>query len=352
MRKSGKARRTTRRTRTREPWWAGLPQRELVELRLCDLGLSIEGTALEARVDKLHEELERADLEFRPYVWLSTDWFTPDGLSGFAIPFFLAHPRLARLERQHMLQVEGGTRDGCMRLLRHETGHAICNAYRLHHRKRWRELFGRFSEPYEDTYQPRPYSKRFVTNLDNWYAQSHPAEDFAETFAVWLQPGSRWWRAYDGWPAMRKLEYVDELMIEIGEERWPKSRERPESLPRQRQRLRTYWEEKRARYALDQPVEQLGELEELYSAEPQFQRRPRAAAFLRDHRASLRQRVADMSGQYRYLVDQVLDDLIERCEENELHLTKNQRESLVDAAVLLTVRVMNSLQEGYHLYSR
>ena len=25
-------------------------------------------------------------------------------------------------------------------------------------------------------------------HLDPWYAQSHPDEDFAETFAVWLTP--------------------------------------------------------------------------------------------------------------------------------------------------------------------
>ena len=300
----------------------------------------------------MHDELERAYLCFRPSTWLSTDWFTPDGLTGFAIPFFLAHPRLARLERQHMLQVEGGTRAGCMRLLRHETGHAICNAYRLHHRKRWRELFGRFTERYESTYQPQPYSKSFVTNLDNWYAQSHPAEDFAETFAVWMTPGLRWWRDYEGWPAMRKLEYVDELMIEIGEERAPKTRERPESLPRQRMRLREYWEEKRERYATEDSVEHVRELSRLFSSDPQYRRRPRAALYLREQRAALRHRVADITGQFRNVVDQVLDDLIERCEELDLHLTRTQRETHVDAAVLLTVRVMNSLQEGYHLYSR
>ena len=159
-------------------------------------------------------------------------------LPGIALPFYLAHPRLMRLEKSQMLAVEGGTPRQRMMILRHEAGHAVCNAYRLHRRKRFRTLFGSVSETYPETYKPDPASREYVTHLPAWYAQAHPAEDFAETFAVWMQPGSRWWHDYEGWPVMRKLEYVDELMIEIGEEPWPRSRERPESLPRQRQRLR------------------------------------------------------------------------------------------------------------------
>ena len=76
----------------------------------------------------------------------------------------------------------------------------------------WRATFGKASRPYPDIYRPRPASRDFVLHLGHWYAQSHPTEDFAETFAVWLQPRARWRREYQGWPALRKLEYVDELM--------------------------------------------------------------------------------------------------------------------------------------------
>jgi hypothetical protein len=136
-----------------------------------------------------------AVLVFRPHFWLSDEWFCPDGEPGIAMPFYLAHPRLARLEMAQMREVEGGTREWCLRILRHETGHAIENAYRLRRRPRRRELFGRTSQPYPDSYSPRPYSKSFVRHLDAWYAQSHPDEDFAETFAVWLTPDSDWRRA-------------------------------------------------------------------------------------------------------------------------------------------------------------
>ena len=145
---------------------------------MCDLKLRIQGTPLERRIDKLYKELESREIPFRPHCWLSDEWFSPDGVPGIAIPFYLAHPRLARLERRQVLEVEGGTEEWCMRILRHEAGHALDTAFGLHRRRMWRETFGKYSEPYPDYYSPRPYSKSFVVHLDSWYAQSHPAEDF------------------------------------------------------------------------------------------------------------------------------------------------------------------------------
>ncbi|MEO5762167.1 MAG: putative zinc-binding metallopeptidase, partial [Vicinamibacteria bacterium] len=182
---------------------------------MCDLGLRIEGTALEGRVKALYANLEARGLRFRPHVWLSDEWFCPDGVPGIAIPFYLAHPRLMRLERAQMLEVEGGTPEWCLQILRHEAGHAIENAYALRRRPGRVQAFGKTSEPYPDHYTPRPYSKRFVVHLDAWYAQAHPDEDFAETFAVWIDPETPWRKEYKGWPALRKLEYVDSVMKEV-----------------------------------------------------------------------------------------------------------------------------------------
>ena len=136
-------------------------------------------------------ELAARELVFRPRFWLSDEWFSPAGVPGVGIPFYLAHPRLMRLERHQMFEVEGGTREGCLRLLRHELGHAVDHAYRLSRRKDWRDVFGSASLPYPDAYRPNPASKRFVQHLDGWYAQAHPDEDFAETFAVWMTPRAR-----------------------------------------------------------------------------------------------------------------------------------------------------------------
>jgi hypothetical protein len=235
----------------RPPAWERLPDDELLDLRLCDLGLRIEGTRLEARLARLHAELARAGLRhFRPYAWLSTGWFTPHALTGFAIPFFLAHPRLVRLERWQMGEAEGASREGCMRLLRHEAAHALDHAYRLHRRASWRAQFGPFSRPYRVSYRPDPGSRHFVVNLDHWYAQSHPSEDWAETFAVWIRPGSRWRERYRGWPALRKLRYVDGLVREHGGRRPPlRTRERVDPLPELRMTLREYYRRKQSRFA-------------------------------------------------------------------------------------------------------
>jgi len=149
-----------------EPEWASWPDERLLDLRLCDLGLTIRGE-LAARIDQLYGELRDHGLRFRPFFWLSDEWYCPDGIPGVAIPFYLAHPRLARLELAHMLEVEGGTPEWCMRLLRHESGHAIENAYRLRLRRRRQKLFGKSSERYRDWYVPRPYSRRFVVHQRN-----------------------------------------------------------------------------------------------------------------------------------------------------------------------------------------
>ncbi len=198
-----------------DPEWASWPDEKLLDIRLCDLGVTIEGTELEQRIAEIAAELEARGLTFRPHYWLSDEWFTPDDVPGIAIPFYLGHPRLAKLEAAQMLEVEGGDPESCLMILRHEAGHAIDNAYRLRRRPRRRQLFGPPATPYPEYYTPKPYSKSFVQHLDHWYAQSHPDEDFAETFAVWLDPRSMWSTRYAGWPALRKLEYMDRLMRDL-----------------------------------------------------------------------------------------------------------------------------------------
>ena len=163
-----------------------LDDERLLDLR-CATRLTIEAAARGAPGDL--SASQGKGLRFRPHFWLSDEWFCPDGVPGIAVPFYLAHPRLSRLEQSQMLEVEGGTAEWCLRILRHETGHAVENAYRLRLRARRRQLFGSTTKPYPEYYSPRPYSKSFVIHLDAWYAQSHPDEDFAETFAVWLTPG-------------------------------------------------------------------------------------------------------------------------------------------------------------------
>jgi hypothetical protein len=322
----------------------------LLDLRLSDLGLTIrQGSELGNRIEQLYGELRDRGLRFRPYFWLSDEWYCPDGIPGVAIPFYLAHPRLARLELAHMLEVEGGTPEWCMRLLRHESGHAIENAYGLRRRRRRQKLFGKSSERYRDWYVPRPYSRRFVVHLEQWYAQSHPDEDFAETFAVWLAPDSNWRERYAGWPVLRKLEYVEATMREIADQ--PPtvvSRARIDPLSRLRKTLRQHYEDKRRHYGLDADVSYDRDLRRVFSAAPEFRDRPSAARFLGRIRREVRRRVAQGTGVYQYTIDQVLGDMIDRSRELGLRVAVPEEQAKLDFTIALTVQTMNYLHSGRH----
>jgi hypothetical protein len=329
--------------------WAGWDDERLLALRLCDLGLRIEGTELAAHVARLYEELAARELAFRPHFWLSDEWFTPDGVPGMAIPFYLAHPRLAHLELKQMLDVEGGTPEHCLRILRHEAGHALDNAFRLRHRRLRQEVFGRSSQRYPEFYTPRPYSKSYVVHLGSGYAQSHPAEDFAETFAVWLTPGSDWRTRYLGWPALKKLERMDELMRELAGRRAPVRNQRlVDPLSRLSKTLREHYVQKRARYAVGLGEFYDRDLKRLFSAEPQFAGNPAAAAFLKRNRQEVRRLVRRWTGVYQYTIDQVLGEMIRRCRELSLRLTQPEDQARTHFTVLLTVQTMNHLHSGRH----
>ncbi len=333
--------------------WATLPDEELLNVRFCDLGLQIPGTALEERIDRLYDELHNRDIRFRPHCWLSSDWFSPDGVPGVAIPFYLAHPRLMALEERQVLDVEGGTPRWCMQLLRHEAGHALDSAYRLHRKKGWRDVFGSFSAPYAKFYQPKPYSRSYVLHLDMWYAQSHPAEDWAETFAVWLDPASRWRKRYEGWRAKKKLEYVDGLMRLIAGQPPPvKSRERVEPLGRLKMTLGEHYAAKKKRWGLDFPSFYERDLSRLFPPLPEGVRGRSAAAFLRKSRAELRRRVARWTGEYQYTIDQVLAEMIARAEELDLRHGQDDDEVRQNALTMLTVQTMNYLHGGHHRLAR
>jgi hypothetical protein len=333
-----------------EAEWATWPDDKLLDVRLCDLALRIEGTALEGHIQQLYRELAERNLRFRPFFYLSDEWFTADGVGGTAVPFYLAHPRLARLELTQMLEVEGGTPDWCMRILRHETGHAIDHAYRLVRRRRRQRLFGKSSRQYPEHYVPRPYSKSFVHHLEPWYAQSHPDEDFAETFAVWLTPESNWRLRYADWPALKKLEYVDQLMAELGSQDPPVTTHRQvDQLARLRRTLRKHYQDKRQRYGrADWPAIYDRDLRRLFSDQPEHRSNLRAARFITRIRREVRRNVALWTGEYQYTIDQVLAGIIERCRELDLRLVESEERTKLDFTILLTVQTMHYLHSGKH----
>jgi hypothetical protein len=331
------------------PDWPALPDEQLLDLRMSDLPLRIEGSMLEPRIASLRAELDSRDLRFPLHFYLSDEWFTSDGVSSIAIAFYLAHPRLAQLEKAQMLEVEGGDYEWCMRILRHEAGHAIDNAYGLRRKRQRRELFGSPGQPYPESYAPKPYSRSFVLHLDSWYAQSHPDEDFAETFAVWLTPNSDWKRRYAGWPALKKLEYMDRLMQSL-QGRPPKVDriEEVDPLRRHRKTLRQHYRRKRRRYGVEHPSFYDRDLRRLFSDDPQFAVSISAAQFLARIRQPVRRLVASWTGIYQYTIDQVIEDMITRCRELKLRLALPEEQARQQFTVLLTVQAMNHLHTGGH----
>jgi Putative zinc-binding metallo-peptidase len=324
--------------------WMSLPDEQLLEVRLKNLKVTVEGTWLEDCLEALHRELTERGLRVRPHAWISSEWFSPDSTPGIAIPFYLAHPRLMRLEKKMILDVEGGTWSECMAILRHEAGHVVQHAYQLSRRRRWQQLFGPTSKRYPRYYRPNPASRHFVQHLRLWYAQSHPDEDFAETFAVWLRPRSNWRSRYAGWPALNKLEYVDELMTEIaGLRPLLTLRERVDPLNKLTDTLAEYYEKKRALYAFDTPKTYDRDLLRLFSADPKHRRSEAASSFIRRHRARMREVVAKWTGEYQLTLDSVLDDMIARCRELNLRAVGSERKLVMDFTVLLTAKTMHTL---------
>jgi Putative zinc-binding metallo-peptidase len=332
--------------------WADYADDALLKLRFSSLRLRLKGSLVWPEVERLRNELERRGIRFRPHVWLSTEWFSPDGIPGFAIPFYLAHPRLRQLERNIMGDVEGGSRKWRLRILRHETGHAIDNAYRLRRRADWRRVFGRASDPYPDDYSPRPSSRRYVLHIGHWYAQSHPTEDFAETFAVWMQPRARWRRDYADWPALRKLEFVDELMDEIASEP-PKHRDRSvrDPLAGVDQTLGEHYLAKQSRY---------GGSERRYDKwmarvfVPRARRRRAAGAsrFVREIEPQLRRLLVRRARLHPYYVDHAIRIVTQRAHQLDLVLRGPRREAkrpVVRLHERIVLDVLRRNRENYAL---
>lgn len=332
--------------------WASYDDERLLALRFRDLRMRPETSPIWDDVERLYVELARRGIRFRPHVWFSTEWFSPDGIPGIAIPFYLAHPRLRHLEQRMIGEVEGGQRPWRLRILRHEAGHALDSAYGLRRRADWRSMFGAASRPYPNHYFARPNSRNHVLNLGGWYAQSHPTEDFAETFAVWLTPKARWRRDYEGWPALEKLEYVETLMEDIAG-RMPRCRDRSVVAPiaGNRRTLREHYTRRKARYEhLDRRYDAW--LREVFPAAARgAPPSRRASRFLREAGPELRRSLVRDTLAGPYLVDHVIEMVTIRARQLELVVRGSRRNNRKRAAELLEQVIFDMLYRNRVSYA-
>jgi len=282
---------------------------ELLSAKVRDLGLTIAGSPLEPLVQQLHRELREKGITFLPPVYLSDEWGVPEGVPIIAVPFYLAKPELAKLEEQITEDLEDEQQIAMY--LRHEAGHAFNYAYELYRAKEWTDLFGPFSRPYIEDYVASPHSRQFVRHLPGWYAQMHPEEDFAETFAVWLAPDSNWREKYAGTGALPKLEYVDRVVREIGGREplvQPKLIDEGE--------LDVVLADYYARRASTKPADRIstfldGDLRLCFGEGGEG---PAVSELLKKHRAGMSHVISDMTGARYEIVRSLLVFVTERCE--------------------------------------
>ena len=320
-----------------------LAEDQLLDLRICDLPVQIEGTWLEARVAQLHRELKARGILFQPRCYLADEWLTPEFVPEIGIPFFLAHPRLIALQKKMMLEAEGETEAWCMKLLRHEAGHALTYAFDLNKKRSWQRVFGRSTQAYEDTYRFRPYSRSFVRHLDYYYAQYHPDEDFVETFAVWLTPGLDWRKKYAGWKALDKLLFVDKLMQGIAGQRPKRDAGRQHfKASKLRSTLRRFYQRKRQADAESHPAfhdENLKRMFPMGVAEHEA-RRP-VATLLAAHRKALLITVSSWTGEKRFMVNELFKAVHQRSKALRLVTDDPEPAAMLQLATYLTTLMMN-----------
>jgi hypothetical protein len=320
-----------------------IPEERLLDLRIRDLPITIEGTWLEPRVAQLHRELRARGIACEPRCYLADEWLTPEGEPEIGIPFYLAHPRLIALEKKMMVEAEGSTDEWCMKLLRHEAGHALSYAYGLNKKRSWQKVFGRSSQAYEDTYRFRPYSRSFVRHLDYYYAQYHPDEDFVETFAVWLTPGYDWRRRYQGWKALDKLLFVDRLMRDIKGQPPIKARGRQYwKAAAIKSTLRRFYQRRRHAEAESHPDFHDGNLKRMFvEGHAKNETRRAVAKLLQAHRQALLITVSGWTGEKRFMVNGVLKSIQQRARALRLVTDDPEPAAVLQLATYVTTLMMN-----------
>jgi hypothetical protein len=328
---------------------------KLLSTPIADLNLEPTGVLVEC-IEQVKEELKSRGLFFVPEFYLGDDDFwTSDRAVSVNIPWYLSNGVLWRLVNDHLFRY---TRNEVLMYLRHETGHALNYAFELWRRRDWAQTFGDFRRPYRDVYNPNPWTRDYVRYLHRTgmyhYAQKHPDEDWAETFAVWLDPSSRWRRRYRDWQvALAKLEYVDRLIEVEGACRGP--------APNHRRGVRipyTDIKETVAEYfkiaeAVDPDLaEYRKDLLEIFPRRPPAARGGRergdaqsAARFIQQHQRLLVDRLGGwIHASDRRVIKKFLRQMEAVCTSERLVIPENRRaEKLVDLTIVATWHVLDGI---------
>ena len=297
-------------------------------------------------VQQLYRELDQKKLKkFRPACYLTDEWGCPSGEPVIGVPFYLADPELAQLEKE-MNDLEDSRE--VMMYLRHEAGHAFNYAYKLYREPEWKQLFGSFRRPYRDNYRPVPFSRNHVRHMAGWYAQKHPDEDFAETFAVWLTPRSGWRKRYRGWRAIEKLRYMDRIARDLGNTEPVRRRGRTDVTVDEMET--TVGEIYRQTTGDDIPIAELAldtDLRDIFNVSKRRKDSRPANELLHQNRKSVVDKVAYWTGVQRPLVKKLVEAIESRIGELKLRAdATRESEHLTEITVYATALAMNYLTRG------
>ncbi|MCB0393353.1 MAG: putative zinc-binding metallopeptidase [Bdellovibrionales bacterium] len=293
-------------------------------------------------IQKLNAEIDRTKIRFRPHFWISDEWFSPDGVPGIAIPFYLLHPRLMELHLKMVGEIEGATAEEVICLLRHELGHAMDNAYGLRRSRERQKYFGKSTTNYLPQYTAIPFDRNYVVHLNGWYAQAHPDEDWAETFAVWMDPQSKWKKKFKNWEAIEKLKFIDRLMKTLKGKK-PKVNNRFIVSPFQdmRKSLRSFYKSRLKRNKIEIPLIDIRDFEDIFSRKKR--KGERADAFLQEHRVEIVSRVSQWSGHTPLVVSDLLDRILDLLKPTALRVHEAKAKTLANIICYMSVFLVSQM---------
>jgi len=318
-------------------------KQRLLQARIKDLRLHLSGTPLEKYIHQLYAELDARGLSLKPECYLSDQWGCPSGVPVIGIPFYLADHNLHSIEAE--LGAGAETEREIMMYLRHEAGHCFNYAYRLYETDEWRKLFGDFSKPYKEDYKPQPFSRKYVVHISGWYAQKHPDEDFAETFAVYLSPDADWRKRYTGWGALKKLQYVESMAEKLGRaEPIVQLRSRDLDVDEMEETVLDHYRQRDLAEKVDLQLREHLDQDLLGLFEGPGAAPAKAETLIRAERQSLIQAVNQYTGVNRPVIRSVVDHILERTVALNLTVQLDRtRECLTRLTSLVTALAMNYL---------
>ena len=319
---------------------------EMMSKPIRDLGLKLEGSPLERFVVQLYKELDRKGIgKFHPRCYLSDEWGCPSGEPVIGIPFYLANPKLQQLESE-MNDLEDARE--IMMYLRHEAGHAYNYAYELYKTPEWRELFGPFRRPYRDKYKPVPFSRKYVRHMAGWYAQKHPDEDFAETFAVWLTPRSNWREKYKHWGALAKLKYMELTARRFRNTDPLRSGHTDITVEEMDTTVHEFYEQMANQEPVPEKLALDTDLIDIFLVSKRRRAGVRPAVdLIKENRKPLIDKVAYWTGVQRPLIKNLIESILTRVRELQLLAdVKLERQYLTEISAYATVMAMNYLTRG------